>query len=975
MPARKRLSFDCRRFALLCLSLFILFVLDTRPIYTSLFIRFNKTFIEEMQDFGTAAYSDRRSNTLLRVLRLAEASSPSHLFHMIFHRRLMVFAILFLAARCMAASASAPTPAQPITRIPLSQNWQIQSSCEVMAQGREISTSGFSAKGWHKASVPTTVVAALVADGTYPDPYFGMNFKSFPGMDYSSDSFFAKQSMPADSPFRCSWWFRTEFPAPAQASTRVTWLHFDGINYRANVWLNGEKIGDAKDIAGMMRVFEFAVGKHLAAGKLNALAVELFAPEKTDLGMTWVDWNPTPADKDMGLWKDVYLTTTGDVALRHPFVTSKLAADYKTAALTITADLHNASAQPSTSTIHAEVEGLRLSQKVELAASESKTVVFTPDQYPELRLAHPRLWWPYQMGKPEMYTARLQVEVQGQASDSATVHFGIREVTSQLTERGYRLFKINGRNLLVRGAAWAPDMFLRWSPEQAEAAMDYTRGMNLNAIRLEGRMERDEFFDMADRRGVLIMPGWTCCDFWEQWEEWTPETTKIAVASLSDQLLRLRNHPSVFVWLYGSDNPPPVNIETLYLQVVKDTRWPVPTLSSASEQTSILAGASGVKMTGPYDYVPPSYWLTDKAAGGAFGYNTETGPGPAIPTLPSLKRFIPADHLWPIDEYWNYHACLERFPNLDRFLKGMDQRYGKAANLADFLRKSQAMNYEAQRAMFEAYGRNKYESTGVIQWMLNNAWPSTFWNLYDYYLVPAGAYFGSQKASELLHVQYSYDDNSVAVVNGYDRAFPSLKVKATSYDINAKEKVSQTATLDVPADNSVRALQLQPVGDISTTYFLKLELHDAAGKLVSDNFYWLSTKPDVLDWDKKLDTVYTPQSAYADLSGLNTLPPVKLRVHSSMLQAGNETVVRAFVENPSPSLAFMAHLRVAKAKSGDDVVPIFWDDNYVSLLPGEKRELSARFASGKAGGGNLMLTIDGWNVVPASIPLTVKEKP
>ena len=886
--------------------------------------------------------------------------------------RFQLFAVvaLFLTLRCMAAG----TPAgDESTKIPLHENWRIQSSCEVKAGGAEISTPGFRADGWHKASVPTTVVAALVADGTYPDPYFGMNLKSFPGMDYSSKSFFANQTMPADSPFRCAWWYRTGFSFPAQANQRTTWLHFDGINYRANIWLNGEKIAGAQDIAGMMRLFELEVSSHLADGKPNALALEVFAPDKTDLAMTWVDWNPTPPDKDMGLWKDVYLTTGGAVALRHPFVESKLEPGYTAATLTITVDVHNAVAHPNTSIVHAEIEGIRVSQKVELAASESRTVVFASDRYPQLRIAHPRLWWPYQMGKPEMYTARLQVEAGGQVSDSASVQFGIREVTSQLTEKGHRLFTINGRKLLIRGAAWAPDMLLRWSPERAAAAMDYVRDMNLNAIRLEGRMERDEFFDLADRQGVLIMPGWTCCDFWEKWKKWTPETTKVAAASLSDQAVRLRNHPSVFVWLYGSDNPPPGKIETRYLQVLKDARWPNPTISSASAKHTKPTGASGVKMSGPYDYEPPNYWLTDKKAGGAFGFNTETSPGPVIPTLPSLKRFIPADHLWPVDDYWNYHAGLERFTTIDRFVNGMEQRYGKAANLEDFLRKSQAMNYEAQRAMFEAYGRNKYESTGVIQWMLNNAWPSIIWNLYDYYLVPGGAYFGSKKACEPLHVQYSYDDDSVAVVNGYDHAFAGASVRATIYDINVEPKARQDVTLDIPADSSVRALKLSKVKDISATYFLKLELDDASGKLVGDNFYWLSTKPDKLDWARKLEEVYTPQSAYADLSGLNTLPPVTLAIRSSMLQEGKERVVHAVVENPSSSLAFMVHLRVARTSDAEDVTPIFWNDNYFSLLPGEKRQLSARFESPEDNGGNLMLAVDGWNVVAASNPLTFES--
>jgi exo-1,4-beta-D-glucosaminidase len=887
--------------------------------------------------------------------------------------RWLLFAFwgLLIVARCNATGTSLES--QP-SKIPLAQDWHLQSSCEVKATGQVIATAGFRTDGWHKATVPTTVVAALVADGTYPDPYLGTNLKSLPGMDYPTKIFFSNQPMPEDSPFRCSWWFRSEFRTPVEAARSGAWLHFDGLNYRANIWLNGEKIADAKDVAGMMRRFDFDVSKHLAVGKPNALAVEIFAPEKNDLGLTWVDWNPTPADKDMGLWKDVYLTTPGAVSMRHPFVTSKLDASYKTAALTISADLQNAAAHAATGVVHVELDNIRISQKTTLAPGESKTVTFTPERYPELKLAHPRLWWPYQMGSPEMYRARLQVEIDGRVSDSTTVPFGIREVTSEITERGYRLYKINGRNLLIRGAAWAPDMLLRWSSERAQAAMDYVRGMNLNAIRLEGRMERDEFFEMADRLGILMMPGWSCCDFWQKWEEWTPETAKIAQASLYDQLTRLRNHPSIFVWLNASDIPPTPNIETMYLQVEEDTRWPTPTLSSASTTPSTVSGASGVKMSGPYEYEPPNYWLTDKEAGGAFGFNTETSPGEAIPTLESLKRFIPADHLWPIDEYWNYHAGIERFTNIDKFVNGMNERYGKAANLEDFVRKSQAMAYEGERAMFEAYGRNKYESTGVIQWMLNNAWPSIIWHLYDYYQIPAGGYFGTRKACESLHVQYSYDDNSVAVVNGYDRPISDLRVQATIYDINSKQWARQEATLGVPADGSVRALTLQPVEGISTTYFLKLELREATGKLVSSNFYWLSTKPDVLDWAKKFEEVYTPESEYGDLTGLNSLPPVNLAVRGSMALEGKEKVVHVSIENPSSSLAFQVHLRIAKTKNNEDVVPIFWDDNYVSLLPGEKRELSARFDAAKAGTGGLVLNIDGWNVATASVPLGEKEK-
>jgi exo-1,4-beta-D-glucosaminidase len=852
----------------------------------------------------------------------------------------------------------------------LHHGWSIQSSCDVKATGQEISTVGFSTKGWHRAEVPTTVVAALLADKTYPDPFFGKNLKSFPGMNYNTAEFFANQPMPADSPFRCSWWYRTEFNLPVSQQNKAQWLHFDGLNYRANIWVNGQKIADAQEVAGTFRTFEFNVTKQVVAGKPNILAVEVFAPDKGDLGITWVDWNPTPADKDMGLWKPVYLTSSGEISLHVPFVSAKLGSDYATAALTVSAVLRNVSDHSVTGKLQATIEGITVSQSVELVAGETKAFTFDPGRYAQLKLNHPRLWWPYQMGTPELYTARLSVGTNGHASDSAEVHFGVREVTSELTSQGHRLFKINGRNLLVRGAAWAPDMFLRWSPEQAAASLQYVRAMNLNTIRFEGRMERDEYFDMADRWGILIMPGWTCCDAWEKWEQWTPEQMTIAGESLGDQITRLRNHPSVFVWLYGSDNPPPANVEAMYLQILKDKNWPNPSVSSASATPTSITGPSGVKMTGPYDYVPPNYWLMDTTAGGAYGYNTETSPGPVIPTLESLKRFIPSDHLWPIDDYWNYHSGGERFATIDKFINGLEQRYGKAATLQDFLRKSQAMNYEAERAMFEAYGRNKYTSTGVIQWMLNNAWPSLIWHLYDYYLVPSGAYFGTKKSCEPLHVQYSYDDNSVTIVNGDAKGFSALTVKATIYDIDAKERASQDKTLDVPADSSVRALQLPKPENISTTYFLKLELKKS-GKVLSENFYWLSTKPDVVDWANKQDTVYTPQSAYADLTGLSSLKPVRLIVHSTQSREGKEQVVRAWVQNPSTNLALMVHLRLARGKSGEDVVPIFWDDNYFSLLPGEKREASARFDVIKSG-ANLILKVDGWNVTPGSVAPATK---
>jgi exo-1,4-beta-D-glucosaminidase len=853
------------------------------------------------------------------------------------------------------------------TKTFLHKDWQVQSSCDEKAPGDKISRAGFEAEHWHRTDIPATVVGVLVTDKTYPDPNYGTNLKNFPGMYFSENKVFANVDMPAGSPFACSWWFRTEFTAPADGAGKNDWLHFNGINYRANVWLNGQKVADAKDVAGTYRTFEFNVTKFLRRGERNAMAVEVFAPGKDDLGITWVDWNPTPPDKDMGIWKEVFLTQSAAVSVRNPFVSSKLGANYKSAGLTVTADLQNSSDHAVRGVLRAEIDGIKVSQPVQLAAGETKIVRFSPKKFVALRLTQPQLWWPYAMGEPFLYSAKISFEVAGHVSDSATTHFGIREVTSELTDKGFRLFKINGRKVLIRGAAWAPDLLFRWVPGKLDADLSYVRDMGLNTIRLEGRLDREEFYEKTDRLGILVMPGWTCCDAWERWKDWHADQREIAAASLKSQIHILRQHPSVFVWLNGSDGPPPADVESMYLGILKDLEWPNPALSSAGATATTVTGGSGVKMTGPYEYVPPVYWLTDKDAGGAQGYNTETSPGPAIPPRESLERFIPKDHLWPIDEVWKFHAGKERFTTINVFADGLNRRYGKATSLDDFERKAQAVTYDGQRAMFEAYARNKYTSTGVIQWMLNNAWPSLIWHLYDYYMVPAGGYYGTKKACEPVHVQYSYDNNSVAVINSNYAALTGVKVTAKIYNLDASEKSAKDATLDLAPDSSTTAFELPKVEGLSNTYFLRLQLQDSAGKLVSDNFYWLSTKADVLDWKNKQDTVYTPQAEFGDLTGLASLPEMKLDVTSSSKTDATKNTTRVMVKNLDSSIAFMVHLRVTRNKGGTDITPILWEDNYFSLLPGEQREVTATYPSSALAGDSAVLEVEGFNIAKQTL--------
>jgi len=405
----------------------------------------------------------------------------------------------------------------------------------------------------------------------------------------------------------------------------------------------------------------------------------------------------------------------------------------------------------------------------------------------------------------------------------------------------------------------------------------------------------------------------------------------------------------------------------MYLKVLKETHWPNPAQSSASARPTRVTGRTGLKMTGPYEWVQPDYWLLDKQHGGAFGFNTETSPGPAVPPVASLKQMLPADHLWPIDAYWNYHAGGGEFKDLKVFTAALERRYGPATSLEDYAAKSQLMTYEGERAMFEAYGRNKYVSTGVIQWMLNNAWPSLIWHLFDFYLRPAGGYFGTKKACEPIHIQYSYDDRSVVVVNSPARAYPDLVAKAEVWNFDLTRKFSQEAKVDIPADGVVRVFTLPEIEGLSTTYFVRLTLGDATGELKSSNFYWLSTRPDVPNW-KKTKWYFTPAESYADFTALASLPKVSVKLMASTQAGGDENTTRASLENPTTHLAFFVHLRVTRGVDGEEVLPALWEDNYFELMPGEKREVTATYAQSSLGGAEAYVAVDGWNVTPASSP-------
>jgi exo-1,4-beta-D-glucosaminidase len=848
--------------------------------------------------------------------------------------------------------------------IDLKAGWAIQSSANVQEKGEVISTAKYQPQDWYPATVPATVLTALVADKVYADPNFGTNLRDIPGTRYRVGDNFSNIMMPPESPFRCSWWYRREFPDPGKLPGRRVWLQFDGINFRANVWLNGSRIADATEVAGAYRMYEFDITDAVRADSTNVLAVEVFPPRPTDLALDWVDVNPTPPDKDMGLWRSVRIVTTGPVEIRHPQVISHLdLPSTQVAHLAITADLENATDHPIQGALKARIGSIEISQNIALRPREGRSIAFRPTDFPPLNISSPRVWWPWQMGPQDLYELALEFVADGQVSDAEKVQFGIREVTSQLDAAHHRVFSVNGQKILLRGAFWWSDMMVRSTPERQEREIRYARDLNLNALRMDGKLEDDHFAELADRYGLLLMPGWCCCDHWERWKDWDAEDYTVAPASLRDRLRSFRNHPSVLVWLMDDDNPPPPRVEAIYKGVIQESNWPNAVITSASAQPTTLSENTGVKMNGPYQWVPPIYWYGD-TRGGAFGLATEVGPGIAIPPVESLRKFLPPSHLWPPDEVWSLHASGGDAPSgfdLKIFTEALEERYGRANTLEDYTEKAQLMSYEAERAMFEAYSGNKYISTGIIQQSLNNAWPSMNWQLYDYYLRPAGGYFGAKKALEPVHIQYSYDNRSIVAVNSTYRPVPKLQAKATVYDLNLGERFTKQVTFDAAPDSTNRLFTIPDLAGLSTTYFLDLRMANSSGVELSSNFYWLSTKPDVLDLEPDRSTwYYTPTKSFADYTGLKDLAPAEVRVSGRVDKDGNEDVAHITVENPGKQLAFFLRVRLVNAKDEEEILPILLQDSYFSLLPGERKEVTARFE--QLPRREPVVEVEGWNV-------------
>jgi exo-1,4-beta-D-glucosaminidase len=881
----------------------------------------------------------------------------------------IVTSVALLLVLCAADFPDFARSGPPPSTIELAQGWTLSSARGLAADGAALSRTDYRETSWHQINrMPSTVLQTLQNDGTYPNLYVGTNLLDVPQELYKQD-----------------WWYRTSFTAPAGHTTYV--LEFPGINYRAEIWVNGHLVADNGQVVGMHTAHELDVSRWVNRGGSNALAVKI-TPEQAlqdvdgvELADSWYDWingnrlgyqeqgnrNSFVPDRNAGIWKPVYLKVSGAVAIGQSAVNTEIPLPRTdSASLTIYSSLRNSSDEQVRGVLRATITrpgkpDIRIEQPVTLAAGEEREISFAPARFGALTVDNPDLWWPYTLGAPNLYDLQLEFRQFDRPTDSNHLRFGIRTVSQhrdsdnqfpELGKGGNFYLKVNGRDFLVRGAAYTPDLLFADDPARDAATLRYVKDLGLNMIRLEGKFPGDRIMEMADEMGIPLMYGWMCCNQWEKWAQWDDEDNRVAQDSLRTQILALRSHAAAFIWANGSDGLPPPAVIDEYHQIISDLHWQnatVDTVSSLAKDANGDPVWDGIQMAGPYSWRPPSYWFSGRYAA-TRGATAEQGDNENIPPLASLKRFIPADKLWPFNETWFFHAGSDAKNNaLTSIRQAVLRRYGPSNDVEEFTRKAQVAEYESTRAQFEAFAANGWDTHKMtIYWMLNNHWPSFFGHLFDYYLRPGGSYFGAKKGLRPLSVVFDayatgdHNEAKVTVVNQSTNDADGLRARVRVYDLHGKVRYDRTADdLGVAAGGVAQALTLPRIARDSRVFFVRCELFDQTGKQLTDNVYWQSQQLDDLGAPSNDMAFELRQSSWADMTALNYLRPTPLQVSARRTNNAGDSRIVVRLQNTTQQIAFFERVEVTPTRDADEILPIEYSDNYVTVFPGETVDIEA----------------------------------
>ena len=807
-------------------------------------------------------------------------------------------------------------------------NWRVQRASLVAAGGEDLSTPGFDDKDWMVATVPGTVLTSYLNDGAIPDPDFSDNQYAI------SDSFFC-----------ADFWYRDEFVAPADHHPgERTWLNFDGINWKAEVYLNGHNVGRID--GGFMRG-RFDVTAFVHHGSANALAVRVIrvanpGSTKDKAGPTvnggalgrdnptfhasagW-DWMSTIRGRDIGIWSNVSLTTSGPVKILDPLVTTTLPLpDTTHADITIQTTLQNLDAQAVSGTLNASFGDVTVSVPVSLDGNSKKAIELSPASKPALRLVNPRLWWPVGYGDPNLYPVSISFVADGAESDSTSFKTGIRQFIYSEDGEVLKIW-INGRRFIPRGGNWGfAESMLRYRSREYDAALRYHRDENFNMIRnWVGQVGDESFYDAADRFGVVI---WQ--DFWlaNPWDGPDPDDSDLFLANARDYLLRIRNHASLGIFCGRNEGFPPQTID-------EGLRNLVGTLEPGSHYISSSADGP-VSGHGPYRVEPLRYYFDHAPT----KLHSEMG-SPNVVEMDDLRRTMPEAAMWPQGYQWPLHDYHEQNP----FTTAVEKQYGSANSVRQWDSFAQFVDYDSYRGMFEGQSKNRL---GLLIWMSHPAWPSLLWQTYDYFFDTDAGYYGARKGAEPLHIQWNASTNAVEVVNYSAGDQPDLSAHAEVIDIDGSVKWEKTATIDSHEDSTKSPIELEFPGGLSRTHFIRLAL-TRNGQVVSSNFYMRGLNE-------------------GDYQGIRDLSAAKIKAKTHIKRKGSQWTITTELHNVSKVPALMVRLKAIRSKSGDLIVPALFSQNYIAMMPGEKQTISISLLDADTRGEHPAIRVDGFNLTAPS---------
>ncbi|WP_205511513.1 glycoside hydrolase family 2 protein [Longitalea arenae] len=879
----------------------------------------------------------------------------------------------FLLLFCiMLASVTANTQT---TRISLNSAspglvWEIKPQADLKNSGYEISTPGFKLPAYIKGIVPGTVFTSYVDAGIVPDPNYGDNI-------YKVDESF----------FNRPFWYRTEFELCANyVKGQRVWLHFDNTNRYADFYCNGTKLSgtatSTKDVSGHMLRTKYDITDLIRSSGKNAVAVlitdadqkkkriskESFgvAASPTYLSAASWDWMPYVPGRLAGITGNAYLEITGDVTVEDPWIRSELESN-DIAYLYVSSTLRNASAAKQEVTISGVIQpgNIQFSKKITLDAGASSRIYLDRKDFPEFIINNPRLWWPNGYGEPNLYTCTLNCSVGNSVSHVKEIRFGIKKYEYQFVKNAagwpVMTFFINGQKLFLKGGNWGmSEYLLRCHGDEYETKVRLHKDMNYNMIRLwTGCVTDDAFYDYCDSYGIMV---WD--DFWLYVAYDDVANDDDFKANALDKVKRLRNHPSIALWCGANETHPKPALDNYLRSIVALEDHNDRMYKSSSNQ-------DGLSGSGWWGNQPPKHHFETSGSNLAWNkppypYGSDRGYGlrseigtAAFPTYESVKKFIPAGQLWPLptDEalknsdttVWNRHFFGKEASNANplNYKAAVNKQFGESASLEEFCEKAQYLNIEVMKGMYEAWNDKMWnDASGLLIWMSQSAYPSFVWQTYDYYYDATGAYWGARKACEPLHIQWNASNNSIKVVNTSSIDLKGAIAKATIYDLHGKEltHLGKEARIDVLSSNIAEAFTLDFNGEnrsgavFTPLHFIKLELKDAAGNVLSDNFYWRNGVNDL------------------DYTSLKSLPAADL----SCKLVGKESVggtgkLKVIVKNNSGTIAFGNRLRLVNKATQERVLPVIMSENYFTLLPGEEKLVTIEAAAKLLTGGVTLL--------------------